>query len=594
MRRRSRFVLALTCVILLLTGCDSKSAPGENKSAKGHEAITMLSAFPGMSEFVDLLSEKYPEINLEIIPYSGKNMTAYLKEQMTSGEMPDIYVTTVYSPGQQDLSDCLIDLSGYAFTNNYAESQLRNVSDNGALYLLPTYYSCLGITYNKTLLEKNGWTLPTSFAELEELAPKVREAGYNLAIDQITLPGYGFQYFCNIMDTTFLNTLDGRKWQNDFLSGKTTMRDTSELVEALSTLEKWKEIGMLNGDSDLKDDGITKAMMAEGNTLFLLGGTNNFTKEDSEDEFGLMPYLSKDGKQNSLILNVGRYVGLNKHLEDAGNERKLEDAIHVMEVLSTVEGMSTLATGFENSTLLPLQDYVIPETNYYKQVEDELNAGLTAPFIYAGWDNIIVPTGNTMLEYIKGNATLDDVISAFDDNQNLLVDNSSTAYTKVTESMDRDDCAKLVGICFGKASHADLALISKNKWYPVSGGYNALNVDGVSGSLMALPVTDQEITAFLPTGWHDNIQTVTLTGKRVKELAESGYERKGMTFPYELVMPEGMTIKDETVYTVVICGVSEAVAKEGNLTDTGILGLTAMQEYLSQFETFSKADLQWE
>lgn len=601
--KKKRFLsilLAGACLVSLLAGCGSKTADaptaGESRSddPKAHEPITMLSAFPGTGRFVEVVKEKYPEINLEIIPYSGNNMTAYVKDQLAVGEMPDIYVTTVYSPGQLDLSDRLIDLSGYSFTNNYSENQLRAASDGGKLYLLPTYYTCMGITYNKTLLERNGWTLPKTFAQLEALAPEVQAAGCQLAIDQITLPGYGFQYFCNIMDTDFLNTLAGRKWQNDFLSGDTTVASSPEMMDALSTLEKWRRIGMLNGDTDLTGAGQVRAIMGQGNTLFMLGSSNNYADGDSEYEFGFMPYLSADGTQNALILNVSRYVGLNKQLEDKGSEQKLEDALHVLEVLSTVEGMGAACYGMENTALMPLKDYVIPEDSYYKQVEDELNAGLTAPFIYAGWDNLIVPIGDTMIDYIQGKAELEDVIAAFDDNQHLLWDNTPATFTQVTENLDTRDCARLVGICFAKAAKADLALVSENRWYEEAVGYSNLDTDGVSGGLMPMAVSDQEITTILPTGWRGNIQTVTLTGARIRELLETGYVKSGMTFPYELVTPEGMTLEDDTVYTAVICGMTDDVAEEGNLTDTGVLGLEAMKEYLSGFETLSKQDIRWE
>lgn len=590
-RKIISLLLAVACTGALLAGCGKQEV-----SNAEHEAITMLSAFPGTQKFIEVVAEKYPEINLEIIPYSGNNMTAYMKDQLSVGMMPDIYVTTVYTPGMEDLSDRLIDLSSYSFTNNYAESQLRAVSDEGKLYLLPAYYSCAGITYNKTILEENGWALPTTFEELEALAPLAKEAGYNLAIDQISLPGYGFQYFCNILSTDYLNTLGGRKWQNDYLSGKASLEDSPEMMESLQTLEKWRDAGMLNGDSDLTSSTNTKTMMGEGHTLFMLGTANTFTKEESDCEFGLMPYLSKDGTQNALILNVARYVGLNKHLEDAGNEQKLEDAIHVMEVMSTVEGMSAVCTGFEDTMLLPLNDYVIPETNYFKQVEAELNAGLTAPFVYAGWDNVIVPIGNVMIDYICGNAALEDVVAAFDDNQHLLANTADVAFTTTTEELDTEECAKLVGICFAKASGADMALVSLSKWYPEAGGHATMNTRGVSGSLMPMLITDQEITSILPTGWHKNIETVTFTGARIKELVQEGYDHKGMglIYPYVLVTPEGMTIDDNATYTAVICGVTDAVAAEGNLTNTGILGLTAMQEYLSQFETLSKKDIRWE
>ena len=57
------------------------------------------------------------------------------------------------------------------------ESRLQDVFDNGAIYLLPSVYNCYGITYNKTLLREHGWELPNSFAELEVLAAKAKEAG---------------------------------------------------------------------------------------------------------------------------------------------------------------------------------------------------------------------------------------------------------------------------------------------------------------------------------------------------------------------------------------------------------------------------------
>ena len=598
-------LLSAVCAASLLTGCQTsnKSASdagketasatsAEDKNVNQHEAITIESPYRSLSELIKLVNEKYPEINLEVIPYSGKNTTAYLKGQLRSGDMPDIYVTTVYTPGQEDVSDKLIDLSGYSFTENYSEARLSEVSDNGAIYLLPGYYTCLGITYNKTLLEKNGWELPTSFKELEELAPKVKEAGYNLALDQIQLPGYGFQYLCNILDTTFLNTLQGRQWQNDFLNGETTVADTPEMKEALAYLDKWREIGMLNGDGDTASDDNTRAIMGEGNTLFMLGSSNAFKDGETSDEFGLMPYLSEDGDRNVYILNVSRYVGLNKHLEEKGNETKLEDALHVMEVLSSEEGFLALNSELTDTSLFPLKDYTLPDTNIYKDIEEELNSGEAAPFIYSGWEDLIVPIGNEVLSYIQGDGEISDVEAVIDDSQNLLKDNTSTVYTTVSEKIDTDGCAELVGIAFGKASNADLALISKNKWYADD---EELNKDGVSGELFALPVTDQELTAIVPTGWRDNIQTVTLSGKRIKELMETGYDKgEGHIYPYQLVTPENFELEDDAVYTVAICGVTEEVAEEGNIQDTGILGLDAAREYVGQFDTLAQSDLVWE
>lgn len=309
--------------------------------------------------------------------------------------------------------------------------------------------------------------------------------------------------------------------------------------------------------------------MAEGNTLFLLGSSNLFSEEETTDEFGLMPFLSEDGTRNTFVLNVNRYIGINKHLEAEGSEQKLEDALHVMEVLSSVEGMQALNSFYSDTSLLPLKDYTVSTEGYYADILDELNSGATAPLIYNGWENIIVNIGESMISFVRGECSLDDVISAIDGNQHLIWDNSSQYYTTVTQKIDTEHCAKLVGICFAEASGADMALISMNKWYRMDDSGD-LNLDGVSGALFPLPVSDQELTSILPTGWRQNIQTVTLTGKRVKELAETGYDRSGeLLFPYELVTPEGFVIDDDTVYTVAIAGVTDEVAEGGDLTDTG-------------------------
>lgn len=56
-------------------------------------------------------------------------------------------------------------------------------------------------------MEKHGWTLPKTFAELEALAEKAKAAGVRLCVTQIQYPGSGFQYFCYIAQTGFLARL---------------------------------------------------------------------------------------------------------------------------------------------------------------------------------------------------------------------------------------------------------------------------------------------------------------------------------------------------------------------------------------------------
>ena len=601
--------LALACSVSLLAGCGSAAASAgtqtsaDNSTTQGvtgtseHPVITMNAPYRNMSAFYDLVKEKYPEINLEIEPYNGNNTTTYFMDMRKSGNLPDIYFSTIYFPGRYDDAADFLDLSGYDFTGNFTQSRLREVTNEGGIYMLPLGYNALGITYNKTLLEEHGWALPTNLEEFAALKEKCEEAGVIFCRDQLELPGYGFQYLCNILDTGFLSTVDGLDWQNKFITGEATVSGTPEMMEAMQLLEKWRELGMLNADGTPDDDTATRDHMVEGNTLFLIGNSNDLNaREGAVGTYRLMPYLSESGNQNVFVLNVSRYVGLNKQLGEKGNEKKLEDVLKIMDILSSVEGMESLDPTQNNSRILPLKDFTLSEDNYYYDIQEELNTGHAASFIYAGWENIVVSLGEKMIEFVKGEATLDEVVAFMDDNQHLLTDNDVTVYTTVTETLSMDDCAKAVGICFAQATGSEAALVSTNPWIN-NANVLEMNKYGVSGRLFAVGVTDEQIVEILPTSWSNTIKTVTLTGARIKELAETGYDYYNdgnVLFPYVLVTKDGEELDDNTTYTIPICGVSEDVQAEGNLQDTGIVGLDAAKAWFGQFETLSAKDIVWE
>ena len=175
--------VSVVTVLLCLTGCTNKNATSE------HEAVTILAPYIECDRLADLVHEKYPEVNLEILSYSGANTTQYLQNMLAADDLPDICTQTVYDPDINDMSDKMIDLSSYDFTDNYVESRLQDVSDDGAIYMLPSAYSCLGITYNKTLLEEHGWKLSKSFADLENLAEEAKAAGVQLCLAMHRISG---------------------------------------------------------------------------------------------------------------------------------------------------------------------------------------------------------------------------------------------------------------------------------------------------------------------------------------------------------------------------------------------------------------------
>lgn len=587
-RRSFLQVVGLLAATAALTACGGKTETVKKDDT--HEAVTFMAPYMEEEAFIEQVHSVYPEVNIEIVPYSGDNTTTCLQNMFEANDLPDICTLTVYDPMTDHVSDKLLDLSGYDFTDNYVESRLQEVSDNGAIYLLPSSYNCYGITYNKTLLREHGWELPNSFAELEALAAEAKEAGVDLCLPQIQYPGYGFQYLCNIADADFLGTLDGKLWQKDYLSGEANVSNTPGMMQAMAYVQKWKDIGMLNDSGDALDDNVTRQRMTEGNTLFLIGGTNGIVEsDDNADKFGLMPYLSEDGTQNVFVLKVNRFYGLNKKLEQ--NPQKLEDALKVMRVLSTVEGSSALIPAKTlKCSLLPFKDAKADDT-YYADVADVLNAGNTAPFIYSGWENTIVTTGTKMLDFIKGDATMEDVIRQMDEDQDSVVNNTPDTITTVTEELSQEDCAMLVGRCFAQATGSDLALVSLSTWIP--GNPTDQNHHGVAAKLYAKGITDYDLSVILPTGWNRTIQTVTLTGQQINDLLATGYDAYGNGKGYPYVMASPVQPETDKAYQVAICGVSDQLAAEADVVDSGVVGMDAAKAFFGAYTSISRADTAW-
>ena len=170
----------------------------------------------------------------------------------------------------------------------------------------------------------------------------------------------------------------------------------------------------------------------------------------------------------------------------------------------------------------------------------------------------------------------------------------SPVYAVVEETLEPQDLARLTGRVFCERVGADMALISLNEWKP---GVRAdkENPNGIGGAMMPLDMTEMDIVCWLPTGWYGTIKTYRFTGKRIRELAETGYDMlgNGDPYPYVLVMPDGFTPEDDREYDVVFAGITDGVAAESVMTDSGVTGLSAMEAFLDGVDTLRPDSIDW-
>ncbi len=603
MKRTRLFVLLLTfCMLLTLTACGAETTTTTTSAAASvadsgeHEPITLMDAQRDYSALIELVHEKYPEINIEILPYRGRNMSAFCKQQLETGIMPDIYSTT--QAWDTDLQkQYLVDLSHYSVSELYSTARLSEYIVDGSLYLLPFDYSISGILYNKTLLEKNGIDVPKSFTQLKnETIPALNANNIEVAVCLMDLPGTGFNYFFNVNSTEFMNSMSGREWRRSFtdVGSDTFAAGNENITECIAYFNEWIDCGMLRWTEGVSSDfASTLNYFMEGNTAFLVGAVHRFTQNEdgTGDEYGLMPYLSLNGDQNAYITNPTRLYGLNKKLEEPGNEQKLEDAMHVLEVLSSNEGY--LAMNGENSTnMCSIADFKLAEDSPYAEAMELISKGYSMNLVYTGWDNYLASFGNAAISWIKGESTGEEAVKVLDDGKRGVQENGPTAYAVVSEKLDTVQAAQLSGQMFLEATGADAALISYNVYSPDVPALQE-NSSGANGWVLPGNMTEEYITVFLPTGWYDTLQTAQLTGGKIKEMADAGCDPRGTGFkyPYVFMTTDGNALEDDETYTVVLCGYDASEKEALDLTDTGIVGLDAAKEYLLKIGEVSSETL---
>ena len=78
--------LILSCIIATgLIGCGKT-----NETLKKHEAVTFMAPYLDVDSFIEEVHKTYPEVNLEVITYSGSNTTTYLQNMLEADDLPDI------------------------------------------------------------------------------------------------------------------------------------------------------------------------------------------------------------------------------------------------------------------------------------------------------------------------------------------------------------------------------------------------------------------------------------------------------------------------------------------------------------------------
>ncbi len=535
------FGILIIITMMCMVGCSKKEEVSD-------EPLTILTTNMNYGKFMEALHEKYPDIEVEFISYKGYNQTGYIRQTFEADDLPDI-VTATYYIDEELQKERLLDLSQYSFVNNYTDYWLNRCNVDGSVYLLPSNYSAIGFYYNKTIMDRYGWELPKNFEELKELSVEIEAAGLKTCYARMDLDGFIFSDLFGLGNTFFFNTEEGARWKKDFLLGEADASGNLEPV--LNYFNEWVDAGFISPEY-INQKNIADSFY-KGEIVFLICNGISISSREFEDvgkmEYGIIPWLSPTGESNMIISNVSRYYGLSKKLGEEGQEKRLQDALCLMEFMSTEEGMKLLIN--ETNSISPLNTWDIDESAMYYEIKDTINGGNSIDLVYSGWDDIIIPIAHELYALMRDEQTVEECAKEIDAIRDKWLQNGPKRLAYVEENLTKEEAAYLVGRAFVEEKNVDAALMSLGDYH----GYGLEYRLGIQCGIYAGDFHLDRMRAVVPAG---NLGIVTMTGKEIMDIYEEGLyidgtkEEGAIPYEYVLVTDNGMELEEDTSYKLVI------------------------------------------
>lgn len=572
-------VLAVALAAALLTGALSACGGTEK-----NRSLSVLTPTQSIEPLMNKLAAEDSGVTFDVHPYYGAAVSVYIQERFEQNDLPDIILAS-YAPEDNIQKETLLDLSGYGFVQNYKGSVLSNLSVDGGIYMLEGPTTARGIAYNKTLFAEKGWAVPTNHEEFISLVKTIRAEA---DVIPMTLPGlYSGTYFTLMSELShcdFLMTADGVTWAQEFSKGEVSSREG--FGTGIALMKDWADAGAFDAvQVDMSDQqGIKMLVNRECAMTYLVGGQSFFLGKikESPDEFGTFPLYGMGEDSEFCATNYGIKIGLNKRLGEPGNEKKLENALKLLELFSTEEGQELLRSS--EADILPLAGAAAQLPEEFIPLNEAMNRGHAAPFLYPGYEDVLAITGEYLRETITVGGDLDGVFERMDSIRQNTINNlgADNVLATVSEDLTTEQTAQLVANALYATGLGDIALCTVQRYTPGIRLAAAANGKYYQGDLDTTNID-------IPIGpkYNDPVSTKDMTGAGIKQLLKTGLvftNDAGITdyLPFISAGLDPKELKDEETYTVVFspsdCG--EKSPLEGTTALSDIIWKDSWREYI--------------
>lgn len=308
---RSRSPLAMIAMAALM----AFGGAGARLASAQDEAVTLRvwDQFTGpegavVDQIYESFAEQNPNVTIEREAFDTDQMRQTVNTALASGTGPDVifYDTGPGYAGVLQEANLLQPLDAmaeqYGWRERLVESALQGATIDDQLYGLPLQIDLIGLYYNRTLMEEEGFAVPETVPQLVEFCGQASESGYiPLAFgDQEGWPA--FHQF-----SVTSNQMLGPEGMQRLLFERQGGWDTPEMVTAIRTFfVELRDAGCFGDDANALTYDDANALFYSGQALMLPTGSWLISEIDEnmpDQDVELVPFPAIDGGQGAVWIS---------------------------------------------------------------------------------------------------------------------------------------------------------------------------------------------------------------------------------------------------------------------------------------------------
>lgn len=420
-----RVWLFLTIVVLVIFWSSLVFAQEQVKLTWWYEQVVAENLEAMKRNIVEPFKKLYPNIDVEITV--KMNLLEVLRTAMIAGEGPDIVMTMGPAEANRYAKEgILLPLDEFVeeagLSQKFPSLALEAGKVEGKIYSLPKTFESMGIIYNRSLFEENGWKEPTTREEWVNLCEAIKSQG----ILPIVMGNVNWRPTNEWFVTVYLNHYAGPGALYEALTGQRSWEDPL-FVKAIDMLKNdflayWPDFSIY---ASLAPEDFMPMIATRQAAMTIVGswGFQWLTPEywPSQDRWGWAPFPSlREGVEYPLVdIGIGTTLSVNsssKHPEEA--------ARFLVWMLSNEEMVAKMLRDFPGEWLVPIEipeELVPPEVDpvFFQHVKVQNELIKKGAYGYTTWTFLSPECWQWCYEGIEevllGRTTVEDYMEKWDE-----------------------------------------------------------------------------------------------------------------------------------------------------------------------------------